>query len=401
MPNAARKGDPIGHSPAMSWLVQGLLLGAAVGVGAALVIGTGGLATAAIVGGMAAGGAGVLELLSSMSWAPKEVCGMIITGSPDIFINNRPAARAHVDKTICSKHSGTPPIATGSATVMFNNMPAARVDDTITCGAVIVEGSPDVIIEGGTVQTDTIQPENLVPAWVHWSLLAVGIGAAVILGGPIVAALGLVGGMGGGMGCGWLGGRIFGQGSDGQKWMMLGGSVVGGMAGAKGGMVLANKVIPTPITQTQGFLKGGVPGLKEAAGNRASLLKNVTEERIDEINSTPKTEFPNGRRPAKTSAAIDRKTGKVYQDDSGWPVPTQKEIHPTLRDRMPNPSLERFEPENCAEFKAANKALKDGSKLEDLDIYTIKRDGKLPVERCKNCKITTKGVNAISDNLSK
>lgn len=37
----------------MSWLVQGLLLGAAVGVGAALVIGTGGLAAAATVGGPA------------------------------------------------------------------------------------------------------------------------------------------------------------------------------------------------------------------------------------------------------------------------------------------------------------------------------------------------------------
>jgi uncharacterized Zn-binding protein involved in type VI secretion len=247
------------------------LVGAAVGAGAALVIGTGGLAAAAIVGGLAAGGAGVGELLSSMSWAPKEVCGMIITGAPDIFINNRLAARAHADMSICSKHSGTPPIATGSATVIFNNMPAARADDKITCGAVIVEGSPDVSIEGGTVQTDTIQPENLVPAWVHWSLLAAGIGAAVILGGPIVAALGLAGGIGGGMGCGWLGGRIFGQGSDGQKWMMLGGSVVGGIASAKGGMVLANKAIPTPITQTQGFLKGGVPGLKEAAENRYLL----------------------------------------------------------------------------------------------------------------------------------
>ena len=264
MPHAARKGDPIGHSPAMSWLVKGLLVGAAVGVAAVAVIGTGGLAAAAIVGGLAAGGAGVGELLSSMSWAPKEVCGMIITGSSDIFINNRPAARAHVDRTICSKHSGTPPIATGSATVIFNNMPAARVDDKISCGAVIVEGSPDVIIEGGTVQTDTIQPENLVPAWVHWSLLAVGVGAAVVLGGPIVGALGIAGGLGGG----WLGGKIFGEGSDGQKWMMLGGSILGGTVGVKGGMVLANKAIPAPITQTQGFLKGGVPGLKEAAGNR-------------------------------------------------------------------------------------------------------------------------------------
>lgn len=281
MPNAARKGDPIGHSPATSWLVQGLLLGAAVGVGAALVIGTGGLAAAAIVGGLAAGGAGVGELLSSMSWAPKEVCGMIICGSPDIFINNRPAARAHVDKTICSKHSGTPPIATGSATVIFNNMPAARVDDTITCGAVIVEGSPDVIIEGGTVQTDTVNPENLVPAWVHWSLLAVGIGAAVILGGPIVAALGLVGSIGGGMGCAWLGGKIFGQGSDGQKWMLLGGSIVGGMAGAKGGMRASNKTIPVAKTPLAGFTKEGIFGYHRGLANDFYKSQGMPESIID------------------------------------------------------------------------------------------------------------------------
>lgn len=190
---------------------------------------------------------------------------------------------------------------------------------------------------------------------------------------------------------------MFGEGSDGQKWMMLGGSVIGGGIGVKGGMVLGNKAIPAPITQTQGFLKGGVPGLKEAAGNRASLLTNVTEGRINEINSTPKSEFPNGRRPAKTSAAIDRKTGKIYQDDSGYPMPTQEEIHPTLRDRIPNPSLvEKHVPENCAEFKAANKALNDGAKLEDIDIYTINRQ-KNPIPRCKNCEKTTDGVNAISD----
>lgn len=40
-----------------------------------------------------------------------------------------------------------------------------------------------------------------------------------------------------------------------------------------------------------------------------------------------------------------------------------------LRDRMPNPSLEEYYlPENSAEFKAVNNALKDGVKLEDLDV---------------------------------
>jgi len=65
------------------------------------------------------------QLSEPAVWPPKETCGVIICGSDDVFINNRPAACAHVDATICSKHSGTPSIATGSATVIFNNMTAS------------------------------------------------------------------------------------------------------------------------------------------------------------------------------------------------------------------------------------------------------------------------------------
>ena len=55
MPNAARLADPVGHSPTMSWLLYGLLLGAGVGLAVFAVVGTGGLAAAAIIGGLAAG----------------------------------------------------------------------------------------------------------------------------------------------------------------------------------------------------------------------------------------------------------------------------------------------------------------------------------------------------------
>jgi len=281
MTNAARTGDPIGHSPAVGWLVKGLLIGAAVGVAAVAIAGTGGLAAVAIVGGLAAGGAGVGELLSGMSWAPKEESGYIISGSPDVFINNRPAARAHIDKTICSKHSVTPQIATGSATVFINDMHAARVDDRVACGAVIIAGSPNVIIGGGTAQTDAIQPEDLIPALVHGVLLAVGIGSAVILGGPVVAMLGLVGATGGGVGCSWLGGKIFGEGSDGQKWMMLGGSILGGMAGIKGGMSAVNKAIPFAKTPHAGFLKGGVQGYRKGLAYDFYKGQGMREARIN------------------------------------------------------------------------------------------------------------------------
>ncbi len=236
MPNAARVTDPIGHSPTMNWLLKGLLIGAAVGVAAVAIAGTGGLAAAAVIGGMAAGGAGIGEVLSTMSWAPKEKAGMIVTGSMDVITNNLFQARAHVDVVMCSKHPTLPPIATGSATVLINCQPAARINDNIVCGGVIMDGSPNVIIGGETAQTDIINAENLVPGWVHNTLLAVGLASATILAGPVVAVAGLIGGMAGGAGGEWLGGKLFGEGSDGQKWMMLGGSFIGGAFGAKGGL---------------------------------------------------------------------------------------------------------------------------------------------------------------------
>ncbi|KGF80494.1 hypothetical protein IA69_18085 [Massilia sp. JS1662] len=191
MPAAARLGDPIGHSPTMSWLLKGLLIGAAIAVAGVAIVGTGGLAAVAVVGAGAAMGAGLGEAMSTMSFAAKEVTGAIaMTGSSNVFVNGIAAARAHVDKVMCSKHPGPIPIATGSGQVYINGMPAARVDDKTGCSAVITKGSNNVYIGGGTAQTDTINPENLVPGWVHASLLVVGVGSAIagsFLGGYLGA----------------------------------------------------------------------------------------------------------------------------------------------------------------------------------------------------------------------
>lgn len=235
MTAAARLNDPIGHSPTMSWLLKGLLIGAAIAATAVLIAGTGGLAAVAIVGATAAGGAGVGEMMSTMSWAPKEVVGAITAmGAIKVFVNSRPAVRAHLDTATCSKHPAPATIATGSGTVYINGAPAARVDDKTICSATITEGASNVFIGGPTVQTDEIHPENLVPGWVHGALLVVGIGAALVLAAPAVVLGGLVVGALGGVGGGWVGGKIFGEGSDGQKWMTLAGATIGGILGAKG-----------------------------------------------------------------------------------------------------------------------------------------------------------------------
>lgn len=236
---AARINDPIGHTPAMRGLLGGLLAGVVVGAAIAAIgiatVGTGGLMAVAIVGAGAAMGGGLGEAFSGLSFVPKQVAGKIAgVCSKNVFTNGLAAARAHLDRITCDKHPSPPaPIASGSGTVFINSMPAARVDDKTGCGGDITEGSSNVFIGGGTVQTDPIHPENLVPDWVHYSLMVVGLGAGIVIAGPVIAVGGFIVGYGGGYAGSWVGGKIFGQGSDGQIYSAILGSFAGGWLGAK------------------------------------------------------------------------------------------------------------------------------------------------------------------------
>ncbi|ADD04353.1 uncharacterized protein Nmag_0768 [Natrialba magadii ATCC 43099] len=77
------------------------------------------------------------------------------TGSPNVFIGNRPAWRAISDVHSCPLASGVVPhvggpVVDGSTTVLINNMPAARLGDTIIENGPpnkIVSGCPTVLIE--------------------------------------------------------------------------------------------------------------------------------------------------------------------------------------------------------------------------------------------------------------
>lgn len=233
--NAAREHDDVAHTASEGWMIAGLIGGAILG--AAAVVVTGGAAliavSAAAAGACAAGGIG--EVLGSMSWAPRHNTGKLMSGSPNVFINSRAAIRAHLSKGNCDEHSGSLQlVAEGSDKVFINNYPAARIGDRLTCSAEIASGSANVFIGGGKYQTDDINPE--IPGWVNWIMMGVGTAAVAVLASPAIALLGLAGGIGGGYGGSWIGGRLFGEGSDGQKWSMLAGSFIGGAAGGKGGM---------------------------------------------------------------------------------------------------------------------------------------------------------------------
>ena len=82
-----------------------------------------------------------------------DACGArpIIAASPNVVINGRPAGRVGDIHAIhsCVLH---PPhhdnILDGSATVLINSKRAARIGDPTTYGAVIVQGSENVLIGG-------------------------------------------------------------------------------------------------------------------------------------------------------------------------------------------------------------------------------------------------------------
>lgn len=247
---AARLGDPVAHTASKGWMIAGLIGGALLG--AAVVALTGGtalIALAAVAAGAAAGG-GIGEVLGTMSWAPRHVTGSLISGSPNVFINSRSAMRAHLSTGLCSDHAGAPQlVAQGSSTVYINSQPASRKEDMLTCSAVISDGSPNVFIGGNRTTTDDISPE--VPAWMNWAMLGVGLAAAVVLAGPVVALVGAAGGFVGGELGSALGGAYFGEGSDGQKWSMLGGSLVGGGLAGKGATMLETpkEIVPPPVSR--------------------------------------------------------------------------------------------------------------------------------------------------------
>ena len=177
---AARVGDDIGHSGALAGMIAGTIVGgliAAAGgilagamfiaglgasclgvgvllVGASLVVGyyTGELATAA------------RDSIADAGASSMTKKGVITSGSPNVFINGKPAALA-TDSTVDCSDDGSQQMAEGSKRVSINSQPASRIGDRTTCDAKVMTGSDNVIIGGDPQQTLPIQSE--VPEWLY------------------------------------------------------------------------------------------------------------------------------------------------------------------------------------------------------------------------------------------
>jgi uncharacterized Zn-binding protein involved in type VI secretion len=239
MPEAARITDEISHTSALLGLLAGAVVGAAIGAAIVLTGGAaaGALAAAAVVGGGASLGSMIGEFAGSFLTSTTGA----ITGtcSPDVNIGGLLAARATADFSMCRgmivSHPGSL-IAQGSKTVAINGLPAARKTDKLVCGASISSGCETVFIgaEAGTF----LDIDSEVPAWLAYAMMGVGllsgVGALRLLGrlawlqvGPVMVA-GALGSLMGGEVFDWLGAKIFGEGSTGQRIMGFVGLLVGG-----------------------------------------------------------------------------------------------------------------------------------------------------------------------------
>lgn len=195
---AARRTDEIAHGWGMLGMVAGALAGVAVGIA---VVGataaTGGAAAVIIAGAVAGGGLAGGQLMSGLTTIfnlPEPTSGVIVVGSPDVFINDLAAARASID--FASPCMGIPLnhpplwvpdlIAEGSATVRTNDVPQSRLKMKMVCGAHIKTSSPNVIIGGPTERTNFVFD---IEGWFKTGLEVLGL-AALIGGGLLAAAAG-------------------------------------------------------------------------------------------------------------------------------------------------------------------------------------------------------------------
>src|SRR5262245_1169323 len=296
---AARFDDPIAHTSALAGLIGGAIVGAIVGAALVATVATGGVAAPLLIGAVLTGaavGAWVGEYLGSLS-VFSSIKGKITTGSYNVFVNCKPQARVTFDLGECNKASPCIPlVATGSSNVFINGFPAARVDDKLTCGGFIKEGSRNVRIGGGTMEYLPVESE--VPNWAHNLVMGAGIVGALLLGGW-AAIPGLVGafaiGYVGGEALGWVGRRygdwlsenIGGLPSDWEKTGTFGGQALGGWLGAKGGPRAWDFAKRIEVDPNALGANGGNIRLRPASGERTPGISQELYNKLRRRTPSP------------------------------------------------------------------------------------------------------------------
>jgi hypothetical protein len=192
----------------------------------------------------------------------------------------------------------------------------------------------------------------------------VGVGAAVVLAGPVVAIGGLVLGMAGGYGGAWLGGKVFGEGSDGQKWSAIAGSVVGGWLGAKGApgaWAFAKRIEVSTIPGTLGANGGNIRvGLRPLPVEPPVLPPPPAPRPLSDL-------VPDGRIPGtRNNAFNDWYNGLTPEEfNTVWEVPQFRDVI-QARIRSPGGLHEWLMVSQTDKFKAWGVSMEDIKSMRTL-----------------------------------
>lgn len=264
MLEAARMGDQVAHSNALLGFLKGMVAGAVIAVGLALLAGatiaTGGGALI-LAGALLAGAGGGALTGMELGATEKGSTDPIATGALRTFIGRdvRPAARAVEDETSCHAPQK---IAEGSETVSIERFPAARRTDQTECGGKIDEGWPTVFIGKEAARYLAVQSE--VPSWMvtgaKWAIIVgtgLGLAGGVLVAGIAITALGFGGGLiGGKYGSEW-GGQL-GERIGGERGRIIGawlGGEIGGLVGGHLGGKVGQRAAPLEIAAARNALK--------------------------------------------------------------------------------------------------------------------------------------------------
>ena len=121
------------------------------------------------------------------------------------------------------------------------------------------------------------------------------------------------------------------------------------------------------------------------------------------VNNLSKTQLSKQK---AVNVTIDRATGQIELNVSGKktiPRATSDPITDALR------KIEQMSPEtrslvgernplNCSECKSVNNLELNGGNRSNFESHTLKVETGQDFQRCKNCEVTTDGVNTTSDH---
>lgn len=303
---AARMSDAVGaHTSAMAGISWGAIAGLAVGVAAAAftiaTFGTGALVIAAAVATVGATGIGGALMGESIgaTYESGDPCSSITSGSPNVVVEGKKAARAGLDKV----GHNSKLVAVGSSKVIVNNAPFSRLTDAVQCAGKIIKACRKTFVGGppvSAVSADSMDHDGFSPTTRN-----VLMGAALVLGAVALAPLGIgavivgtavglvVGTLGSEAGAaagawtarnwGWFSGNEARGAAYGSA---VGGLVAGGVSGAKSvkwGQAAEVRVLgagANGLPKTALPMKGqGAPEAAPAATQEQPKLNIVSEQR--------------------------------------------------------------------------------------------------------------------------